>query len=1700
MKRLLCAFLCALLALQSLPMEALADSSSLILSAEELNAAIRQAGFGEDAAPYHAGMRASRVMTANQAVELLTELIEHDMDSLLNAAQDIEVRAVAEGMADSDPAMVYLRGLRTDMSALMDRLIFMRDELNAYGRYIGNNQHILTDPDYRDKERVQYSLRVREAQDKMDAYLAGIASPSGYPLWTQQIRQWRADLGISINDGEAPPEQSNDYGAAELFSLLDEYARDTAVPDEKPLQTHAASNTLLNRLRGASPASVYVLRDDAIGVRMMGTDGVTVTVQDTHAPYGKRTLTPYGTDASFEVKHFTPDESGHVEVDITAEKQGWRTVKAHGVRLLKGGICSISMVKDDGRPYIMSAEFNGKNIFTEELGVYMSQLNDAEHTIRVTVVAPNSGASYTARLIYTDLNQQTVIEERANLMGAQSVDFTGQWLRLFKPDQPVIVELETAAGKERFPLQLNVQRGPLDAPLYDATHRMSFIPDIGGLGVTLPSGLPPVIAGSTLSLDFFKTATPQLYVDMAGSIYFSLGVNEISDKLAENNKKWKTQDSRDLDRARENVSKDGLLQKAFTDLYAWKDGNKTFKHRLLGSASADVSLFMVLQARYIRQTESQGLAKGQIMGGLSVNFSTEFTYAFMPLIYGSLGLSATVSAALTLGMEADATWPPNGELKLEKLRLDTGTTGMSVQLRIQISATVGVGIKDVLCVSITGYGYINILVMFAQNTYVKIDIGAGIMLQAKILFVKWYSTIMSIDKTLLDTRNKHSLRAAQPALREGGGEVKTGLSDYNPDLEAPVYHMFDNPSVYMPRMKFVQANGTTYGFYIAPDDQGLLTLHWAGITADEDGQNVTDVGSLRGWLNGQDAAFSQALAHQYDFDVTVRSVLGEDVIFVGLLGTEQMIDVPVTLEDGTQSTRRQPDPSACYAAYVTLCYDENNQRILPAMSGVDKSCQPLGGYYVSPLLHVKDTGDNADCEGLMTVNVAEGMAAVPQKAFALKGSLHTANFHNEETSLANIYAMAQGKNIETLLTADTRMDSRQFAAFYLETLPGGGKQLVHKTTTDHIAPLRTDQGSLGPQVLDSGNILSMHMLGETGGNEQRVFYLKQDSDSPDEYRLFGATAQLAESGGYRYLTQAVVTDYDVTMPSADYRIQTIGTNDYIYWLETISPENPGDPTRYRVAAVLYDRANDAVSYKVTLAILPGKSTQVAVDAFEGKALASLYLEAGSEDPNADQQYGYFLAWDQDAADNGISLYSFPTKMSVDVSIEAMSTKYTMVSAGEYNELLFTLRNVGTVPVSSLDLDMRIQPQSGGRWEDFQKLHVSFTDATQNYNVDGNQKPASGDPKNPEGVYRILGFNDDFNGDQWLQKRTTYSFTTGGGQTTQTTLLKTPLLMPGGIACFKAALRIPADWTGENNIGLAFGSIGVHNDWEATLMDAAKNAPLTRRSSGAQAAQSTAIVTLASQSDSMRTPARILNTSSGEDLVLDHRIYTHNGERMLEMNILNRSVLDSDSHHTELRAYDDTGAMLFDSCLGEDVADGRTHTVALPLALLLGGADPRELTVEVEVQNDSDINIINNSFTLRLRDDTLVILQQPQDLSVLAGETAVFAVRADGGALPYSYQWQRRASESAAWQAIDGATGAALTLPNAAQAMNGWQVRCIVTDGSYDRIASAVATLAVTVLPPTGDAASPAAWAGLALLALSGLWLLLAARRRRLHQR
>ena len=110
-----------------------------------------------------------------------------------------------------------------------------------------------------------------------------------------------------------------------------------------------------------------------------------------------------------------------------------------------------------------------------------------------------------------------------------------------------------------------------------------------------------------------------------------------------------------------------------------------------------------------------------------------------------------------------------------------------------------------------------------------------------------------------------------------------------------------------------------------------------------------------------------------------------------------------------------------------------------------------------------------------------------------------------------------------------------------------------------------------------------------------------------------------------------------------------------------------------------------------------------------------------------------------------------------------------------------------------------------------------------------------------------------------------------------------------------------------------------------------------------------------------------------------------------------------------------------------------------------------------VTDGNGLKVYSSAATLTVKPK---ITTQPANKSVTAGSTAVFTVAANGKAT-LKYQWQYRKNSSDTWKTSgqNGNKTAKLSVATT-ERLNGYQFRCVVTDGNGLKVYSSAATLTV----------------------------------------
>ena len=350
-----------------------------------------------------------------------------------------------------------------------------------------------------------------------------------------------------------------------------------------------------------------------------------------------------------------------------------------------------------------------------------------------------------------------------------------------------------------------------------------------------------------------------------------------------------------------------------------------------------------------------------------------------------------------------------------------------------------------------------------------------------------------------------------------------------------------------------------------------------------------------------------------------------------------------------------------------------------------------------------------------------------------------------------------------------------------------------------------------------------------------------------------------------------------------------------------------------------------------------------------------------------------------------------------------------------------------------------------------------------------------------------------NGDRWL----TTTIADNGTVTEQA--IHTDLLMPGGVHTYEAAIEIPDDWDGTISLTAELENVYAMTQYASLIQGSA-----AVQANGADMAQyevcaqptgevtGYAVTNAPGQIGVGRGNTRADDTMKeigvGQgDLMLDCQPYVDaDGMEYVRVSIVGRSQTDSTIAPTLTATMD--GQTVLNHTFKRAIDRDFGYTLDLPAELLLAGKDSGEVTfLLTDNETGNEFSDFDNERTVSLGNE-LRFLHQPESLSRLEGEEAVFSVALAGGKQPYAYRWQRM-EPNGKWTDIPGAIQAEYRIAAVQMKDNAVLFRCVVQDHDGCSLTSEAASLAVFSAPPTtGDSAHPALLLLLLLTCAAG-WLL-----------
>ena len=1622
MKRLLSLLLTLAILLGAIP--GLAETAVPVLHYADIASLKALAGDAQTGATWHEGMSPSASMNALQMWQWTDWFLSEKLRSLLGSAQDYI--QLASGLPDSS-----LSTLEWELRALEDQLTYYEEQLSDGRTAILNGIRLYQDVSASAYDRARAYDRMMEAKE--------------------EIRQAILTISANYADYTALVNRCNESMLAAPINHSMLTVQGSSAPD---LMKEAKRLENSENAADAIDFDVTVISTKQICIAVYDSDKNPLTgalvhlVNNKDSKRTKDVVTEPDGRAVFWVSDLGADEKTDMKLGLRVTANGYQTHEIQTVKIRGGESVSVHLKKDDQTPYLVMACFNGRDILNEESSFYYSKKNNLKHTFSVKLSCAGSGE---LEMRYPTDAAGTAFQSVKQTFTAADSDkkvftFEKEWLRILHPESKVSFKLTTNGQEYTFDTHLKIEKAVVDEPFFDHSALFSFTSGSGGFGFTIPGDVP-FISGSTLSLSI-PGNYPTLMILPSGMGMFSWGYD-----FAPESATWKTDDTQDQERAIKEFDKQSAADKLLAAAGVYRNVNTTTTPKLLGDYGVHITPFAAMQGLYRRSDQSLELrGNGGATFAFEAGFTQTFTIGPVPFFAGiDFSMGASFGVGISLNMKAEI---ENGLLKVKEGPVIGYDSGMTISFRLELGGTIGLGLKDVLSVSLRGYGYINpIIHLTTPQVSAEARIGIGLSVTLRALFLKWSTTLWegnlplsSSDSIALTASGKTTTSsswrdndgAADPLPAAANTVTAVGASGVEPTETKKLFERIDCSAG---DFQYVVVDGTTYLFWIQP---GISPDNWERVNW----YNLNDPtkhGQV-GWIDTSDNPAKRSntnTAYQnrfVDYDFTVepsRDIQGNSSHFCALTILSGRFTKP------TSEDKVNPPQEACVASVLMQKQGDGSLKVVYYREETGNFSNL--SYPTMPEVFLTATSNKLSSVFMINTYVCSDEKKV--RGLVVRGNENAANFRC--TALQSPY-FENGKEIAryhvgepTAISAGEEEDKMNF--YVLDTLG----------TNSVLARIRKNNR----QVLAKGDIVNFKVVTRINGIDDKdtLFYL--DRVKTDEggfiHRLKGVT--LSPQSPEKPVT---VTDYDIEVNADRFDTVKFGGGIYLYWTECSTPKAGSDPDykykeEYLVRCVRYDPDTDTICDPFTLVQL-------------GESPSSVKLQ--------DSGAGYYAV---DLGNNNgsylrQSLTYFTYRLVMSAELQAAVPNDPCVCAGDYIDLILSVRNTGNLPLSGLDVKVKKDNQV------IQTLHINCAQPQESTNK---FSTANGDiPR--KGLYtirRIDGMYDPLNGESW-----NITSTNSNGVTTQRNV-RTTLLMPDDTQSYKAKLLIPADWDGKVDLTAEIVQTVGAKQFGALLTE-----------NGRPLSNALVLTTDATNDDPVlmrltpKNAHKIVDTDS-HDLMLSAQLFNREGETYVRVSILNRSG-NTGSIVVPTLTSSYNGQTLFSHTFQNAMEDDYGYSMDIPLQTLTAGRRLDELDLNVSSKkNYEEFADADNHVRLSLF-PKLYIAQQPESLNLVEKQDALFVVSADGGQRPYRYQWQKLNAEGR-WVNLPGANQNSYQLAKVTLAQSGLTLRCVVTDEAGDSVTSDSAVLSVFSLPQTGDETQPALWMLLAV-ASAALIALLCFRRRK----
>ena len=1594
----------------------LAEQTST-LTAAKISALQKLAG--DAGTPLNEGARPTQDMTAYQAWQWTDRFLSGQVRSLLGTIQSYDVldtnNSLDPGTAEAQWILLELENTLSYFEAQLedDRLAI----LNGIERYQSGEGS--------EAERQKVVSRTLEAESEIRQIIKSICGDYEKYLGTVNECSSRLDS------------QNAESVLSGRYADLVDAAR--ALEMEENAANADFSISVISKLQ--FKIQVKDTKGNAIS-------GAKVTATNRENTAKTKTLTTNSSgDAIFSMSDMGADEKKQMQLTLRITHSGYRIREVKMIKLFGGDATTIYLENDDGKPYLIMSGFNGCDILTEKSTFYYSPKNDFRHAISAKLSSATDG---TLELHHLYDGKDTVVSKafKASDTDKTELVFEDTWLSILQPGTKVYFKIITKDKQDyTFDTQLDIQKAIVDEPfLSESSTLFKFFGGDGGFGFDIPTSVP-FIGGERLAVSIPGKA-PKFMVLPSGRAMFSWGATYSSKDTS-----WKSEDTQDIENAKKKFAAKSTADRLLAKAGAYRGINTSAEPKMLGSFGASVNPFVSVQGVY-NSNEHKLTMDGDV--GATLTFKAAFTQTFtmgpVPFFAGvdfSMGASFGLQTKVVVNMEfVDGTMSILEDPTITYIAADG--SGLTISIRLELGGTIGLGLQDVASVALRGYGYLNPVVDLAiKGVGAEAKYGMGVGVTVRVLFLKWQHTLASVDnKDLKLSNSAMTLSAPSDGTYQhfdgtGADMPKsptensvTGSSGVEPTTKTQVFSQIDSATG---DFQYAVIDGDTYLFWIQPSaDTGSnkveARLMWYNLndTSKYGDVNWLDKNSIGNANNGENGTTPKRPTYaDYDFAVDVsRGLNNQTSSFCALTILSGKFS-------GTGSGKTPQAPSESIMTTVLM------KRI---NSGVDKGKLDIcfyhedtsktylpGNYPIMPEVFMTAAEDN-----LTSVYVVS--------------TCTSSNYQNEIHALAAYRKDgSSATGLDEVVVLDPLTDGYNITRYHVG-IPNSSEEVNVYSLNEagELSRLYLSGINSRRELLVIGeDIVNFRVYSQIDAKntKDRLFYLKRVKLEDGKYinQLKCATLDLMKPTAF-----PPVTDFGVEINADQFDIVKFGTGVYLYWTECSTPnaENAQTQAKYMVRCLRYDPGTDTVCGPFNMVELPDSPNTIKLQD-SGTGFYSVDLQTSQ---------GSYLRQ---------SFYRFTYKLVRSAELMTATPKDTSVCAGDYIDIVFSVKNTGNIPLSGLNVKIK------NNGTDIQTLHIDCANPLENSNAFSATKVMTG----AYAVRRISGMYDAVNNDSWEITRTNAN----GATTVQS--VQTAMLMPGDTHYYEAKLLVPTNWSGDKNLTATIDSV----QGDIAVNGVVENGVLML--TGADAPQTLNDTNEPIMITRLGTGQQLLNTNV-HDLALSAKIFKLNGEDYVRVNVKNLSG-NTESSVTPVLTSVYRGETLFTHRFVRSMGDDFGYSMDIPLRELTKNRSLQNLDLYVSADGDYDEYADVDNHVRLLLITQLCIVEQPVSIPVSAGQEAVFSVAAAGGKAPYRYQWQRMVGPDR-WEDIPGANQDTYRIESVKEEQNGLTVRCVVTDQFGDYVLSDSATL--TLLPQTGDSSQLALW--LLLAAASATVLVMAARKAR----